>query len=505
MSFLNKKLILINSIFILSSCTNNNFHYDVVNNNLNIPVMSLDITPVLDLENVEKYDTNTLIPPVIAKDTEHPIVMDIQSKLMLLGYMEEDKPTTLFGDSTEEAIKKFQRQMNLKMDGIVTSKVYDLLMSDKAETYSVKRGDKGDDIKILQQSLYELNYLMDENDINGYFGEKTENAVFFLQRSNDVKPTGIIDLSTLNLLHSENVKAYTIDKNAPSYIIQKYQERLYELGYYFGEFNGVYTNAFREAVKQYQINNSQIVDGLIGPSTKFSLDSSYAKPYIIYLFQNSSDVKPIQKRLVELNYIEDRMITGYYGEFTAQSIALFQKNNNLPITGNVDGATRLILFSDTAVPSTQGPVKFSKQFIMDTKSIKTVSTLYENMGNVDDLIKIALLKLGCKYVWAAKGPNTFDCSGFVYWCLRQVGVNVTYMTTYNWRFSTQFERVEKFSDLEVGDLIIVNGHMGIVAENQTVIDASSSNGKVVHRDLDEWWSERFIIGFRIFNQNSEET
>lgn len=38
------------------------------------------------------------------------------------------------------------------------------------------------------------------------------------------------------------------------------------------------------------------------------------------------------------------------------------------------------------------------------------------------IVQAALTKVGCKYVWGAKGPNQFDCSGFVYWCLREAGV-----------------------------------------------------------------------------------
>ena len=37
-------------------------------------------------------------------------------------------------------------------------------------------------------------------------------------------------------------------------------------------------------------------------------------------------------------------------------------------------------------------------------------------------LQAALTKVGCKYVWGAKGPNQFDCSGFVYWCLKEAGV-----------------------------------------------------------------------------------
>ena len=387
------------------------------------------------------------------------------------------------------------------MDEKLNKKTFKI--DENAETYEVQKGFSGDDIKILQQQLYELNYLLYENDVNGYFGTKTETAIKEIQKLGKLKQTGKIDLKTLNFLYSENVKPYTINSKSDPSIILVYQKKLRELGYYFDECNGKYTDTFLNAVKMYQLSNSQIADGYIGPSTKFSLDSKYARPFSMFLGQRGQQVKTVQNRLVALNYLEDKMATGYYGEFTAQAVALFQKNNNLKITGIINGETNVVLNDPVAIVATT-PVKFSKQFIMDTKDIKNQVDEMQTKGTLEDLIKVAKLKLGSKYVWGSRGPNTFDCSGFVFWCLNQVGVNIPYMTTYNWRFSTQFEKVERFEDLITGDLIVLNGHMGIVDENETVIDASSSNGKVVHRDLDEWWRERFIIGYRIFSDEKQE-
>ena len=485
----------------LISCKNFRY-YNYNDTEINIPVININMTSVLDLENVEKYDLMSLIPTKLEKGVNHQIVMGIQQKLMMLGFMEEDKPTTYYGDSTDEAIKKFQRQINVSEDGVCTPEVYSVLMSKNAPSYETMRGFKGNDIEVIQQRLYELSYLLEEDDINGYFGERTEMAVKALQTSNKLEDTGIVDLNTINLLYSENVVAYTIDKDSQSYIIKKYQERLKELGYYLKECDGVYSSDFKEAVKIYQRFNSQDASGLINPSTKFSIDSKYARPYLIYMGDRSARIKSIQERLAELNYIDKKLITSNYGEYTAQAIAIFQKNNNLPITGLVDGATQMVLDSENPVPA-KVKLEVPSQFIMKTKDIRNAMKETKNVGNADDLLKVALLKLGSKYLWGSRGPNKFDCSGFVYWCLNQVGVNVSYMTTYNWRFSTQFERIEKFDDLQVGDLIVVNGHMGIVADNQTVVDASSSNGRVVHRDLDDWWREKFMIGFRIFDNENE--
>lgn len=467
-------------------------------NDISIPIVSIGMTDVIDIDTIPKLDVNSLLPAPIKKGVEHQIVTNIQNQLMRLGFMEEDKATSFYGDSTADAIKKFERQVGLKQDGICSLEVYSLLMDKNAPSYEVKRTQRGDDIRILQQQLYELNYLLYEEDVNGYFGHKTENAVKEMQKSNNLKQTGTIDLTTLNFLYSENVKAYTINKKSSPDIILKYQLRLRELGYYFGECNGVYGDDFKTAVAEYQLNNSQYADGLIGPSTKFSLDSKYARAFTLFLGDRNKYVRLIQNRLVELNYLEPEQARGYYGEFTAQAVAIFQEKNGLEVTGAINGETNVALNNELAIPSEDGPLKFIKQSVLDTLEIQRRLETTKTIGNVDDLIKISMLKLGCRYVWGSRGPNTFDCSGFVFWCLNQVGVNVDYMTTLGWTTSTQFERVEKFEDLIPGDLLVIKGHMGIVAENETIVDASSSNGKVVHRDLDEWWRERFIIGFRIF-------
>lgn len=508
MNFGLKKCILCCTILLslsLFACTNGVFYSDAPDNQIKIPLASLGSIQILDLENIPKYDTSSLLPAPLKKGVEHQIVTNIQDRLMLLGFMEEDKSNSFYSDSTDEAIKKFERQLGLKEDGICSLEIYETLMSNNAPTYEVKRYYEGEDIKVLQQQLYELNYLIYENDVNGYFGLKTENAVKEMQKSNGLKETGTIDLTTYRFLYNEDVKAYTITNKSAPEIIKLYQTKLQQLGYYFGECNGHYGDDFRMAVRTYQLNNSQLTDGYIGPSTKFSLDSKYAKPFSLFLGSRNQNVKLVQNRLVELNYLESRMASGYYGEFTAQAVALFQQNNNLPVTGAVNGATNLILNSEFAIPSEEGPIRFVKQFVMDTIEMQKKLEQVKNVGTVEDLLKVSMLKLGSKYVWGSRGPNTFDCSGFVFWCLNQVGISVNYMTTYNWRFCTQFERIEKFEDLIPGDLLIINGHMGIVAENETIVDASSSNGKVVHRDLDEWWRERFIIGFRIFSDNIVNT
>ena len=59
-------------------------------------------------------------------------------------------------------------------------------------------------------------------------------------------------------------------------------------------------------------------------------------------------------------------------------------------------------------------------------------------------------------------------------------------------------KVSNFNDIQAGDIVVVRGHVGIAAGGGTVIDASSSNGKVVHRGLSSWWRSNFVCAWRIF-------
>ena len=126
------------------------------------------------------------------------------------------------------------------------------------------------------------------------------------------------------------------------------------------------------------------------------------------------------------------------------------------------------------------------------------------------IVQVALTKVGCKYVWGAKGTNQFDCSGFVYWCLREAGVpfansmcttaagQAQYCNKHGWLIPQ--------SSLQPGDLVFWQNaactkgdrwneihHTGIYIGEGKVIEASSSKGCVVVRNL--WSSASYPIEY----------
>lgn len=115
-------------------------------------------------------------------------------------------------------------------------------------------------------------------------------------------------------------------------------------------------------------------------------------------------------------------------------------------------------------------------------------------------IAVARKQLGDPYVWGAEGPNGFDCSGLVYFALNRAGVHVPRTTANGYMSSTPNVGRE---NLRAGDLVFFNygrlpggqaDHVGIYVGNGQMIDASSSNDRMMLRSVD--W-DNYIGGGRI--------
>ena len=458
-----------------------------------------------------------LAPVNLTVGVINSVVKDLQQRLMNLGYMEEDEPTTYYGDATSKAVQYFQRQTGRKMDGITGVDTWDALMSESAPHYAAKLGFQGDDITKIQYRLYNLGYLTESGQINGTFDQDTETAVKKLQEVNKLTIDGTVGQTTYNLLYSDEVKANIIALGEQSEIVKKYQNRLIALGYLSGEADGNFGLSTQNAIRAFQSRNDQVVDGYLGPDTRSLMDSENAKPFGMRLGEQSDDVKNMQNLLVKYGYLSQDKASGYFGELTKDAVIAFQSVNGLGTDGTAGAKTLQLLQSGTAkskpkpkakantpsrgnrggaaggnsAPAGRGDAG-SGGSISSSTGGATVS------GSAGSLVSIASSKIGSPYVWGSKGPNSFDCSGFVYWCLNQAGVGTSYMTSSGWRNPGRFKKVS-MGELQEGDIVVVRGHVGIYAGGGSVIDASSSNGRVVHRSLSGWWSKNFITAWRIFS------
>ena len=315
-----------------------------------------------------------------------------------------------------------------------------------------------------------------------------------------------------NIQSTAQIETTPTDSTDPVYgthdpRVMQMQLRLMELDYMDAdEPSDYYGWGTKYSLQLFQRKNGLQVDGLAGQQTLSKLFSSDAMPYTVKLGDSGYDVQEIQQRLRELNYLKSKP-TKKFGTETEAAVKSFQKANGLKPDGDVGAKTKEALFSDEAKPApTPTPKKTPKPSSSATKkpSPAPTKTPDKTPGDPDKssaqaLIDFAKTKMGCKYVRGGKGPDTFDCSGFVYYCLNHSGYKIKYMTSRQWA-KCDLPKVSSMSDMKPGDIICYSpNHVGIYIGGGQMIDASSSNGMVVQRSCDtSYWRSHFICARRVF-------
>jgi peptidoglycan DL-endopeptidase CwlO len=99
-------------------------------------------------------------------------------------------------------------------------------------------------------------------------------------------------------------------------------------------------------------------------------------------------------------------------------------------------------------------------------------------------LKAALTRIGDPYVWAAAGPDEFDCSGLVMWAYEQVGIQLQHFTGSQW---DEGEHIPE-SELAPGDLLFFFnlGHVGLFIswdDGGLMVDAPSAGQDVMIQQI----------------------
>ncbi len=121
-------------------------------------------------------------------------------------------------------------------------------------------------------------------------------------------------------------------------------------------------------------------------------------------------------------------------------------------------------------------------------------------------MKCAQNQLGDPYVLGDEGPDSFDCSGLVYYCLNKCGVKVSRRNAYTYSNNDNWKKIESVDDLKKGDLLFFKSdssdkvnHTAIYIGGSKFIHASSSKGQVVQSSFSAYWYRNFVCGRRVFD------
>jgi peptidoglycan hydrolase-like protein with peptidoglycan-binding domain len=365
-------------------------------------------------------------------------------------------------------------------------------------------GDRSESVRELQVELKEKGYL--SCTATGYYGTLTQAAVMQFQKDKGLKVDGKAGPMTKGALFgSGDIKvtkepSTSVESDKDKYVVGDrgdevlaIQKRLKALEYYdYNTATGYYGPVTKTAVERFQKTNKLMVDGVVGKVTHAKLFSDSAKYFTLYPKDRGDDVTNMQEKLKTLGYYSYSKITGYYGSITLSAVRDFQKANGLVADGVAGRNTRKLLYSGSVA---QNPVDSGDNTVVNTP---------QSGSKADSLIDFAKTLLGKPYVLSSEGPNSFDCSGFIYYVMKNSGLSVSRYSAAVYSMQESWEKVTRISDLEKGDMMFFRSsyspsitHTGMYIGDGKLIHASSSKRAITISNVSGYFTDNFSHARRV--------
>ena len=137
-------------------------------------------------------------------------VLELRHRLRQLGLLTNDETAQrsdagdLFDEACDHAVRSFQQQRGLRIDGVVDRETYRGLdearwrLGDRTLSFAVRHPYVGDDVAALQHRLTDMGF--DCGRADGVFGPRTENALREFQRNVGLPADGTCGPATFRAL-----------------------------------------------------------------------------------------------------------------------------------------------------------------------------------------------------------------------------------------------------------------------------------------------------------------
>lgn len=328
-------------------------------------------------------------------------VKKMQKRLKELGYFDGEIGGNYLTKTTA-AVKRFQDALGWEQTGVATAALQEILFSDRAPAYSaavptpvpapqitpapeddgtLKYGDSGEEVAMLQRRLKELGYL-DANATGNFLGQ-TEAAILLVQEQAGAKQTGVVTEQLYKFIFSDQIAPYedvlgnvgssegnepevgeadpyevVLKPNDTGTKVKKLQTALKELGYFDGEIGGNYLTKTTSAVQRLQKMLGYEENGIATYAfMERALDMSapsyeQAAQYVhLYPGETGDAVHNMQLRLVALGFFPDYddSISGKFTLNTLTAVQLAQEMRGFKCIDDFASAEfQAYLFSDAA-------------------------------------------------------------------------------------------------------------------------------------------------------------
>lgn len=152
------------------------------------------------------------------------------------------------------------------------------------------------------------------------------------------------------------------------------------------------------------------------------------------------------------------------------------------VDGKIGYIAKRLLSDKQATTTSRGEVVREEESEAN-KTDNTQNNTVSQTSKGSQIVEYAKKYLGCKYVYGASGPSTFDCSGFTMYVLKNFGVTLSHSATAQSKVGTYVAK----ENLQLGDLVFFTdyetgngiGHCGIYIGDGNFIHASSGTGYCV--------------------------
>ena len=172
---------------------------------------------------------------------------------------------------------------------------------------------------------------------------------------------------------------------------------------------------------------------------------------------------------------------GVFGRQTKAAVVRFQSRKGLVADGVVGPRTRAAL-SGSSSKATNNRASAVRQAVTASHRVSTSAVRASSTGAA--AVREASRHVGKPYVYGASGPNAFDCSGFVQYVYRQVGVSLPRTSGAQAAFARSVSKDAK----RPGDLIIISSggrvsHIAIYAGDNKMWVARRSGTTITKQTI----------------------